>query len=410
MAELTRTEEAAARSAPPTRVVTALRITGIYVAGRILTLVFLYIASALAAPGSRFGPGLGIERFITGWDGQWYWQIAFQGYPSPLPLTDTGAVAENAWAFMPIYPWVANAVGMPFGSWATGAGITSLVCGLLSCFALYRLMRNRLSRNASMWAVVFFANGPLAALFHVGYAEAMFTLFLLLALNAVLRRRFAELYVLIPLMGFTRPGILPFALMLGLYGIWRWFRRDRDPLPRAQIIHILATGALAVLVGFSWQIIAGIVTGDPGAYLSTELAWRRNWLAEPATAFIPFEAWGAALNMWFGLWQVPVILGWITFAVLLALIAWALLRERHVLAMGVELRLWSASYILYLLAVFFPQSSTLRLLLPLTPMVGALAIPRSPWWRGGILIGGVLYQWFWIYSVYALAATVYQIP
>ena len=41
------------------------------------------------------------------------------------------------------------------------------------------------------------------------------------------------------------------------------------------------------------------------------------------------------------------------------------------------MRLWSASYLVYLLLVFFPQSSIFRLLVPLSPLWGAFALPRS---------------------------------
>ena len=80
----------------------------------------------------------------------------------------------------------------------------------------------------------------------------------------VQRREYGWLYALIPLMGFTRPGVLAFALFLGLYGIWRWVRRRREPLPMREIVHIVALGLLAVVVGFSWQVIAGVVTGRAG--------------------------------------------------------------------------------------------------------------------------------------------------
>jgi hypothetical protein len=50
--------------------------------------------------------------------------------------------------------------------------------------------------------------------------------------------------------------------------------------------------------------------------------------------------------------------------------------EPHVRRLGPEMRLWSASYVLYLLVVFFPQSSIFRLLLPLAPLYGAIAAPR----------------------------------
>src|SRR5690606_740884 len=124
---------------------------------------------------------------------------------------------------------------------------------------------------AALWAVTFFAWGPLAALFQVGYAETLFVLLLLVALDLVARRRYGWLYPFILVMAFTRPGILAFALYLGLYGILRWTRRRTDPLPVREIAHIVALGMLATATGFSWQVVAGLVTGDPGAYLATEL-------------------------------------------------------------------------------------------------------------------------------------------
>ena len=87
-----------------------------------------------------------------------------------------------------------------------------------------------------MWAVAFFAAGPLAALFQLGYAESLAMLWLFLALWCVMRRRYAWLYALIPLMAFTRPGVLAFALFLGLFGVWRWFQRGREPLSTREIV------------------------------------------------------------------------------------------------------------------------------------------------------------------------------
>ncbi|MGG1909066.1 hypothetical protein AB1285_18295 [Microbacterium sp. NRRL B-14842] len=96
------------------------------------------------------------------------------GYPSDLPLTDDGQVAENAWAFMPVFAYAAKALGFVLGSWAAGALVLSLGAGYLACLALHRLLRDRVGNAAALWAVVFFASGPLAALFQVGYAETLF--------------------------------------------------------------------------------------------------------------------------------------------------------------------------------------------------------------------------------------------
>ncbi|MBO3662312.1 hypothetical protein J5V96_12410 [Microbacterium sp. NEAU-LLB] len=380
------------------------RIAVIYVMSRLVTTALMLQVAAAAPSTSRFGPNPSLGDFVLGWDAQWYWTVAVFGYPSALPRDDAGTVAENAWAFMPVYAHLSNAVGL--GVWGTGALVVSLVAGFVACLGLHGLLRRRLDDDAAMWSVALFASAPLAALFQVGYAEALFLAFLMLALWALAARRWWWLYALVPLMGYTRPGILAFALMLGLYGLVRWFRRRSDVLSSSEIVHILALGALAVAVGFSWQIIAGIVTGVPDAYLQTELAWRRGWL--PGTeGFVPFEGWLGAAPLWFSLWGLPAWTGYVGLALIVGLAAWGLL-ARRVRALGPEVQLWSISYVVYLLAVFFPQSSTFRLLVPLSPLWGAA--PRSRWGRIVALLLCVLGQWVWIAAMYGHGNTFWQIP
>lgn len=388
----------------------ALRIALIYLTARAVTTAMMIAAATSSTSLSRFGAEPGLADFIVGWDAQWYWLVAEEGYPSSLPLTESGEVAENAWAFMPVFAFAAKTVGFVFGSWGMGAFLLSFVAGYFACLALHRLLRERIGARATMWSVVFFASGPVAAMFQVGYAETLFLLLLFLALDATVRRNYVWLYLLIPVMAFTRPGILAFALYLGLHGILRWWHRRDDPLALREIVHIVALGALATIAGFSWQVIAGIVTGDPGAYLATELAWRRNWLVGGVEGFVPFEGWIQASQFWFAQWGLPGAWGPVALALLVVVAGAALLYLPQVRALGPDLRLWSASYLLYLLAVFFPQSSTFRLLLPLSPAWGALAVPRSRVWRLGVLAVCLLGQWLWIYHIYALGNTFWQVP
>ncbi|MFT4156974.1 MAG: hypothetical protein QM630_03480 [Microbacterium sp.] len=388
----------------------AARIAIVYLSARLVTTVMFIVAASQSTSLSRFGAQPQLSDFVLGWDAQWYWSVAVYGYPATLPLTDSGEVAENTWAFMPIFAYAAKVVGLPFGSWGAGAFVISLTCGYFSCLALHRLLRSRIGAAAATWAVMFFAAGPIAAMFQVGYAESLFLLLLFLALEAVAKRHYPWLYLLIPLIAFTRPGVLAFALYLGLHGILRWRSRNTEPLPARQIVHIVATGALATVCGFAWQIIAGLVTGDPGAYLSTELAWRRNWVAGADDVFVPFDGWVQASLFWFGQWGWLPSLGPIVLALIVISAAGVLLCSRQVRAMGPDIRLWSASYLVYLLAVFFPQSSTFRLLLPLSPLWGAVAVPRSRWWRIGVLAACLIGQWVWIYFVYALGNTYWQVP
>lgn len=387
-----------------------LRIAVIYLVARVVTTGFFLLAAALSTSLSRFGADPGLADFVLGWDAQWYWVVAENGYPTDLPVTESGDVAENAWAFMPVFAYAAKAVGLLLGSWAAGAFLVSFTAGYLACLALHRLLRDRVGASASTWAVTFFAVGPLSAMFQVGYAESLFLLLLFLALDATTRRRYAWLYVLIPVMAFTRPGILAFALYLGLHGILRWWHRRTDPLAVREIVHIVALGALATVAGFSWQVIAGVVTGDPGAYLATELAWRRLWIVGGVDGFVPFEGWIQASQFWFAQWGLPAGWGPAVLALLIVAVGAGLLYLPQVRALGPDLRLWSASYLLYLLAVFFPQSSTFRLLLPLSPLWGAVAVPRSRPWRVGVLAVCLLGQWTWIHHVYALGNTFWQVP
>lgn len=385
------------------------RIGLVYLLSRAVTTSFFLLAAELSTRAAHFGPGPNIADFVLGWDAQWYWYVAFSGYPSQLPITAAGHVAENAWAFMPVYAYLAEWVGIPLGSWGAGALVISLISGFLACLALYRLLHGRIGSDAALWAVIFFSSGPLAALFQVGYAESLFLLLLFLALDAVIRRRFVLAYPLLLVMAFTRPGILAFALFLGLHGIARWWRRRAEPLPASDIAHILALGALCTVAGFAWPVIAGAVTGDPGAYLATELAWRRNW-GVGLGGFWPFQGWWHAAGFWFGVWGLPTWLGPVALVVLVLAAAYALLVSRSIRALGRDLRLWSASYLVYLLAVFFPQSSTFRLLVPLSPLWGAVAVRRGVRYRYTVVGICLLLQWLWIYAMYGLGNAFWLVP
>ncbi len=387
-----------------------VRIAVIYVAARLVTTGFFLLAAAASGPASRYGVAPSLGEFALGWDAQWYWLVAVSGYPTELPLTPQGDVAENAWAFMPVYAFLSAGLGALLGSWGAGAVTISLLAGFGASLALHALLRDRLGDAAATWAVAFFACGPLAALFQVGYAESLFLFLLFVALRCVQLRRWGWLYVLVPAMGFTRPGILAFALFLGLYGVHRFLRRRREPLPIRDVVHLIGVAAVAVVVGFAWQVIAAVRTGDPGAYLATELAWRRNWIGDGGGHFVPVEGWIQAAGFWFTQWGLGPIAGYIALALLVAGVAAALLFAPQVKRLGIEIRLWSASYLIYLLLVFFPQSSVFRLLVPVSPLWGALAVPRSTAWRVAVLAAALLGQWWWIYNMYALANTYWQIP
>lgn len=392
------------------RAATLAQVVAIYVAARLVSTGFFVLAAHLSTPASRFGADPAASDLMMGWDAQWYWLIAVAGYPSELPMNGDGVVQENAWAFMPLYPMLVRLLsGLLALPYPLVAVSVSIAFGCAAVLVLHAMLAGRLDPPARLWAVAFVSAGPLSALLQTGYAEAMFLCVLLAALWALQRRAWWWLYPLIVVMGYTRPGVLAFALLLGLYGLWRLRRRRVDPLPGSHIAHIAAAATLAGLVGLSWQWIVAAVTGTPGAYLATELAWRRAWTGSDA-GFVPFEGLVQGVEIWAGIWRMPVWGLGVLLAALLIAFALVLWRERHVRMLGVETRLWAGSYVLYLSAVFFPQSSTFRLLLPLTPLAPALAAPRALWWRALVLVAGLALQWAWIFTMYARGAAFWQIP
>ena len=166
-----------------------MRIAAIYLASRVVTTAFFLLAAGLSPPGSRFGPGADLATYAVAWDAQHYQRIAAEGYPIDLPLTDAGEVAQNAWAFMPFYPWAAQATGWLLGSWTAGAVALALVAGYLCCLVLRSILKPAIGETASLWAVAFFASAPLAAMFQVAYAEAPFLLLIMLGIRCLQRRR-----------------------------------------------------------------------------------------------------------------------------------------------------------------------------------------------------------------------------
>ena len=400
------------------------RVLVVYLTGRIVTTLLIALSSAMAPENGRHGAHASLYDYIVAWDSAWYREIALNGYPSEIPVNGQGQAQQNAWAFMPVFPWIARLLaalipGAGFGSddvwavadaWAVTAALVSLAAGFFACWGLHELLVDRMGRIRALWGTAFFAFGPFSLLFQVGYAEALFLALLMWSLVAIKRESWWWLYALIPVMSFTRPGGLALALTIALYGLWRIRHRRARPIRRAEVAHILATGALGSVLGFAWPVIANTVTHNPNAYFETELSWRRGWVGEQPD-FVPGEGWIQAARAWAGIWGVPHLYAYAILVVLVAA-AVALFFLPSVRGLGIETRLWGASYLVYAALVMFPQSSILRLMMPLAPLAsGALAMPRllcSS--RILILVALTGTQFWWIYVMWGLGNTFYLVP
>lgn len=327
--------------------------------------------------------------FSSLWDGRWYNVIAVSGYPTELPITTEGHVGESAWAFLPAYPAIVRAVmtiaTIPWNEAAVGV---SLVFALAATLVFFKLLSRVVPAQQALFAVVLFSVAPVSPLFQLAYAESMQLFLIVMALYFLVRRMYGWMIPVVALLSLTRPGALALALVLVLHWLHRFATRSLGRFPLRERVLVAAVALIATAGGFLWLVVAGLVTGVPDAYLSTELAWRSSYIGYQE--LLPFLPWVLAAQWWLpGVWGYVALAGGLAFFVVV-------LFTPAVKKLGVDLRFWILSYGLYLLAVFFPQSSTFRLLAPLFPALGALASPKSRVYRVGLVVVSLALQWGWL--------------
>ncbi|MBP1240014.1 hypothetical protein ABID92_001812 [Frigoribacterium sp. PvP120] len=349
-----------ARSSPTAgALATALRLLAVYALARLLSTVLLGATYALTATSSwaQHDGGPGFAGYLSSWDARFYAEISERGYPTELPRNDEGQVVKNAWAFMPLFPAVVKLVTPAVGgSWLVGALVVATLAGAGATLVLHRLMLRRFGARASFWGAVFFTVSPMSFVLQVPYAESLFLLLMFAALLAMTARRWLWFAVFGVLASFAHPGALALSAALGLTWLVRLVRREREPV--AEHVRIWAAGLVVTAAGFAWPVVVALVTGERDGYFATESSWWRDYIG--SDGFVPFTPWfrfGAAMGGWLGV---------VAAAALIAVLAVGLARRSG--RLGLELQTYTIGYVAYLVAVFLPQQSSFRMLLPLSPL------------------------------------------
>ncbi|HEY4268181.1 MAG TPA: hypothetical protein VGM94_08330 [Galbitalea sp.] len=376
-----------------------VQVLVIFAASRVVTTVIMLVFASLQAANAWTGAHPDYFSFAGIWDGTWYHIVAASGYPAVLPHTADGHIDQNAWAFLPAYPMLVGALSTITSLSFNSVGVfVSVGFAAGAALVFYKLLLPHLGASTSMFAVVLFSVAPLSPIFQVDYAESMMVFFLALSLLYLQRRQYWIMLLPVVAMAFTRPTGLAFALALGLHVVYRYIVRRREAFPFAEQVSAISATVIAGILGYAWPAIAGAVTGVPDAYTATELSWRAPYVGW--ADLVPFQPWIQGAEWWVG----RAGIGGSTVAIVLLLVTIALFAglmfTPPARRLGVDLRLWGASWVIYLLAVFFPQSSLFRLLVPLFPLLGALAIPRSRTYRVVVVLACILGQIGWIYIAY----------
>lgn len=376
-----------------------LQVGAIYLGARLIS-ACIFMAAALHQGTNPWFPAKpDYWNFINIWDARWYGEVAANGYPSELPLNDSGNVQENAWAFYALFPVLGRVLsgltGLPPAASLT---VIAMVAGLGAAMVTYRLFRHKASHTAALWGIVFFSSFPVAPVLQVPYAESLNLLLLASALLLLVRRQYLWAMPVVLLMCLSRPTGVPFAAMAGLllcYRLWQHFRpAGRREGSGHSLRELWSLAGLTVVSGVGalmWPGIAWLVTGDIGAYTKTETVWRGHDL-------VPFMPWFDTGILLFG--PVLGILAPFVFVVVFGLV----MVTRPVRALGIELRLWCICYMGYLLVFLHPQTSTFRMLLPLFPLaLSAALVSRSGAYRTVVAMMFVLLQIVWIVWLWAWA-------
>ncbi len=373
-----------------------VKVLVIFAASRVVTTIIMLAYAGNQATNPWTGPKPGYFSFAAMWDSYWYYIVAVSGYPAVLPHGSDGHVTENAWAFLPGFPAVLRVflmVGIPY---EVGGVIIALAFSAGAALVFYRLMARMLPTGTALFAVILFCTGATSPILQVGYAESMQLFFLFLALLLLQDRRY---YLMIPLIGIaalTRPSGLAFAALLLFHAAYRFVVRRRDGFPVRERVAIVVAGLSSAFFGVAWTLVAWIGTGSASAYTDTELAWRTGWIGYQE--LVPFQPWFQGAEWWLNWLRVPDPWVWGIIGMIILIFAFVVfLLSPPTRRLGVDLRLWLAGYAVYLLAVFFPQTSTFRLLMPLAPALGVVAIPRSVVYRVILVLLGIAGQVVWMY-------------
>ncbi|WP_258366208.1 MULTISPECIES: hypothetical protein [unclassified Curtobacterium] len=369
----------------------------LWLASRVVSTVLLGTVYLLATTnGWHFASYRRDPSFATfsgSWDASFYRTIAEHGYPHVLPTDRSGHVVPNPWAFLPLFPGVVRAVMSVTGAsfWAAAVLVAS-ACGAGACVVLFRLVLAVADRRRARWATALFAFGATGYLLQVAYAESMFLLLLFGALLALVRRRYWLVAVLGVVAAFTRPGVLALAVALAVHLVVRWIAARRaagapagvqQTFPWRERFAVVVAGLVVAAAGLAWPVVASAVTGRPGAYLDTELSWWVGFVGR--VDFTPLTPWFLMAGRWLG----PA--GLVLVVVVLVVTAWFLGR-RDVRALGPEVLGFVVAYVAYLVAVFLPQQSLPRLLMPAAPLLGSDVFLATRRRAVGWLVTGVCLQ------------------
>lgn len=379
---------------------------GIYVVIRLLTTAMLWW-SARAQDALSPDTPIKVTRSIasspsvldasTNWDGQWYWNIVVNGYPEALPGAGD-AVQQTSLAFYPGYPTLVEGImAVTRAPFPMAAVVVSTMAGAAAVVLLHRIFLRAVSPFAAAAGVTLLCAWPGAAVLQVAYTESLALLLIVVALYALIRRRYLVVAGTAVALGLVRPLVLPLAAVVVVHAVSR-MRDPSDGPPvrdRVRLLMALAGCGLGVI---AWPALAALRTGDVMAYPRAMEAWAP-----------PGDRWGGWFSLLVGNKEFLLLA-----VVLLAIGGFlnSLRNRRGGRTWPLELRAWSGVYVLFVLATTMPTIGIARYLVlavvpfwpfPPEPATESVIDRRARWLAFGVLTAlFIAGQFWWISHVFVI--------
>jgi hypothetical protein len=331
-------------------------------------------------------------ELVTAWDGERYEQVAMHGYPPALPLDDKGKVAQNPWAFSPLYPLLVRALMTASGlGYDVVAPTLSLIAGAAAAIVMFALISQTAGPVVGGATVALTCTFMSAPVMQLAYTESLALLLVCSALLLLRRRSYLLTGVAILLLSVTRPIALAFLPVVLAHGIQLRQSRVGTPSSKSDRRGIWGLAATTIVGCILWPAVVAVATGNPLAWVQSEAAWVKSPTVIPGLSWLRFFLDGLG---WVGL----VGLGGIMVLVV------ATLARPTAAPWGVEVRVWTISYTAYIFFATAPVPSVMRFMLlafPLFwPFPTAASNTRGRALRVALFVMlaaiGVACQWVWI--------------
>lgn len=222
------------------------------------------------------GPSFSSVSFLDlwgQWDSAWYLSIAEDGYKAE-PLQ--GPFAN--YAFFPLYPLLARAVGWFAGGPFIGGLVVSNVAFLVACVFLYRLVALDADISTARRTVRYLFAAPAAFLFSAMLTESTFLALSVMCFYFARTKRWWAVGVLGFLLALSRaPGVLVVVPLLWMYGQQRGFslRRAR---PDVLWLALFPAGLIVFMA------VNEALTGDALAFAHIQITAWGHRLQNPLTS------------------------------------------------------------------------------------------------------------------------------